>query len=172
LNAELDGEFLLIDTMWINQYSISENYDHHVNDKADTLELEMRGVVGGVVISEELAEEVVRRALERQVRGGFTLLPDSVQITRGTLTEVDPDTAAVRFVMDGVALMEADIDARLVQTAIQGRPVDEAEAYLHSLPAEVYPVLEMDPDWMTRVPWLSFRIKVEHRALDEHVEPV
>ena len=172
LTAELEGEFLPIETMWINQYSIRTNYDHHVNDKADTLELEMRGVVGGVVISQELADEVVRRALERRVRGGFTLVPDSVQITRGTLIEVDPETAAVRFVMDGVALMEADIDARLVQTAIQGRPIDEAEVFLRSLPAEVRPVLEIEPAWMTRVPWLPFRIKVEHRASDEHVEPV
>lgn len=171
LSAELEGEFLPIETMWINQYSIRTNYDHHVNDKADSLALEMRGVVGGVVVSEELAQEVVRRALERQVRGGFTLVPGSIQITRGTLTEVDPDTAAVRFVMDGVALMQADIDARLLQTAIRGRPVGEAEAYLASLPAEVEPVLEIEPAWMVRVPWLPFRISIVQRLPDEPIEP-
>jgi hypothetical protein len=171
LNAELEGEFLPIETMWINQYSIRTNYDHHVNDKADALELEMRGVVGGVVVAEELAQEVVQRALERRVRGGFTLVPGSVQITRGTLTEVDPDTAAVRFVMDGVALMEADIDGRLLQTAIRGRPVDEAVAYLESLPAEVEPVLEIEPAWMIRVPWLPFRISIVQREVGERVEP-
>ena len=171
LSAELEGEFLPIETMWINQYSIRTNYDHHVNDKADALALEMRGVVGGVVVSEELAEEVVRRALERRIRGGFTLVPGSVQITRGTLTEVDPDTAAVRFVMDGVALMQANIDAHLLQTAIRGRPVDEAVVYLESLPAEVKPVLEIEPLWMERVPWLPFRISVVQRALDERSGP-
>jgi len=171
LNAELEGEFLPIETMWINQWSIRENYDHHVNDKADTLELEMRGVVGGVVVSEELAQEVVRRALERQVRGGFTVVPGSIRITRGTLTETDPDTAAVRFVMDGVALMEADIDTHLLQTAIRGRPVDEAVTYLQSLPAEVDPVLEIEPAWMVRVPWLPLRISVVPRVVDERVEP-
>ena len=171
LNAELEGEFLPIETMWINQWSIRTNYDHHVNDKADVLELEMRGIVGGVVISEELAQEVVQHALERRVRGGFSLVPGSIQITRASLTEVDPDTAAVRFVMDGVALMEADIDARLLQTAIRGRRVDEAVVYLHSLPAEVEPVLEVEPAWMMRVPWFPFRISVVQRAPGEPVEP-
>jgi hypothetical protein len=171
ISAELEGEFLLVETMWINQWSIRTNYDHHVNDKADELELEMRGIVGGVVISEDLAQEVVRRALERHVRGGFTLVPGTVQITRGALTEVDPDTAAVRFVMDGVALMEADIDAELVQTAIRGRPVNEAMTYLNSLPAEVEPALEVEPAWMDRVPWFPFRIAVVERARGESVEP-
>jgi hypothetical protein len=171
LSAELEGEFMPIETMWINQWSIRTNYDHHVNDKADTLALEMRGVVGGVVVSEELAKEVIQRALERKVRGGFSLVPGSVHITRGTLTEVDPDTAVVRFVMDGVALMEADIDASLLQTAIRGRPVDEAVAYLESLPAEVEPVLQVEPAWMIRVPWLPFRISVERRAVGEQAGP-
>jgi hypothetical protein len=171
LSADLEGEFLPIETMWINQWSIRTNYDHHVNDKTDALALEMRGVVGGVVVSEELAQEVVRRALERKVRGGFTLVPGSIKITRGTLTEVDPDTAAVRFVMDGVALMRADIDGGLLQTAIRGRPVVEAIAYLESLPAEVEPVLEIEPAWMVRVPWFPFRISVVQRAVDEQSEP-
>lgn len=171
INADLDGEFMPIETMWINEWSIRTNYDHHVNDKADSLALEMRGLVGGVVISEELAEEAVQRALERRVRGGFSLVPGSIQITRGTLTEVDPDTSAVRFVMDGVGLMEADIDTRLLQTALSGRPVDEAKTYLESLPAEVAPVLEIEPAWMARVPWLPLRISIVERAPGEQVEP-
>jgi len=39
------------------------------------------------------------------------------------------------------------------------------------LPAEVEPVLEVEPVWMVRVPWLPFRITIEQRALDERVEP-
>jgi hypothetical protein len=98
-------------------------------------------------------------------------VPGTARITRGTLIEVNPDTAAVRFVMDGVALMQADIDGRLLQTAICGRPVEEAEAYLHSLPAEVDPVLEIEPAWMVRVPWLPFRITIEHRTDGEQLGP-
>jgi hypothetical protein len=162
VNAELDGEYMPIETMWINQYSIRTNYDHHVNDKSDTLALEMRGLVGGVVVSEETAQEMARRALERQVRGGFHLIPDSVHISPGGITEVDADTGVVRVLMDGVALMEADIDAQLLQSAIRGRPADEALAYLRrSLPTEAEPTLEIRPEWMLRVPWLSFRISVD-----------
>jgi hypothetical protein len=161
VNADLEGEFMPVETMWINQYSIRTNYDHHVNDKSDTLALEMRGVVGGVVVSEETAQEMARRALERQVREGFHLVPDSVHISPGGATEVDPDTGVVRVLMDGVGLMEADIDALLLQSAIRGRPVDEALAYLRrSLPIEAEPTLEVRPEWMLRVPWLSFRISI------------
>ncbi len=63
--------------------------------------------------------------------------------------------------MDGVALMEADIDVRLLQSAIRGRPIDEALAYLReTLPTEAAPALDVHPEWMARVPWLPFRISV------------
>ena len=162
LASQAEGrEFLPIETMWVNPYSVRTNYDRHVNDKSDTLALEMRGVVGGMVISEETAREIAQRALSRRVRGGFRLVPESVRISRGGPTEVDPDTGMVRFVMDGVGYMEADIDVRLLQSAIRGRSIDEALAYLGQvLPTEAAPVLEVQPEWMLRVPWLPLRISV------------
>ncbi len=161
LAAQLEGEFLPMESMWINKYSIRANYDHHVNDLADTLALEMRAVVGGIAISEETAQELTRRALFKQVRGGFHLLPETVHVSRGNDVEVDADSGAVRFVMDGVALMEADIDVGLLRAAIRGRPIEDAVAYLNrTLPVERSPSLEVDPKWMRRVPWMPFRILV------------
>ncbi len=161
LAARLEGEFLPMESMWINRYTIRTNYDHHVNDLADTLALEMRAVVGGVAISEETAQELTRRALLRQVRGGFHLLPETVHVSRGNDVQVDQDSGAVRFVMDGVALMEADIDVNLLREAIRGRPVEEAITYLNrTLPVERAPVLRVEPGWMRRVPWMPFRILV------------
>jgi hypothetical protein len=161
ISAVLEDEFLPIETLQINPYSIRTNYDHHVNDQSDTLALEMRGVVWGLAVSEETANEIVRRALMRQVRGGFHLLPESVHITRGDVVEVDGETGNVRVVAEGVALMEADIDARLLQGAIRGRPIGEALAYLRdTLPVEAEPTLRVHPTWMKRVPWLPFRINI------------
>jgi hypothetical protein len=177
LSAELEGEdqapeFIPIETMWINQYSIRTNYDHHVDETSDTLALEMRGVVGGVVVSEETSREITQRALSRQVRSGFRLVPESVHISRGGPTEVDPNTGLVRFVMDGVALMEADIDVRLLQNAIRGRSIDEALAYLQqTLPTEAAPALEIEPEWMMRVPWLPFRISVVWQEPGDQQDP-
>lgn len=161
ISAVLEDEFLPIETLQLNPYSIRTNYDHHIDDKSDTLALEMRGVVWGLAISEETANEIVRRALFRQVRGGFHLLHDSVHISRGGLVEVDNEAGDVRFVAEGVALMEADIDVRLLQEAIRGRPVGEALAYLRdTLPVETEPSLVVHPAWLKRVPWLSFRISI------------
>jgi hypothetical protein len=161
LSALLEGEFLPIESMWINPYSVQVNFDHHVNDQSDTLALEMRGVVGGLAISEEDATEVARRALNRQVRGGFHLVPGSAHFGRGEILGIDEETGIVRFAVEGVALIEADIDVPLLRRAIRGRPVDQALAYLRqNLPVEGEPALQVRPDWMIRVPWMPFRIQV------------
>ncbi|MBN1641901.1 MAG: baseplate J/gp47 family protein [Anaerolineae bacterium] len=161
ISALLEGEFLPIETMQVNPYSIRTNFDRHVDEQSDTLALEMRGVVWGLALSEELAKEITYRALTRQVRSGFHLLPDTVQISLGGLWEVEPDTGNVRFTMDGVALMEADLDIPLIQEAIRGKPIEAAAAYLRdTLPAESEPALLVKPTWMKRVPWMPFRIAV------------
>lgn len=161
ISAVLEDEFLPIETMEINPYSIRENYDHHVDDKSDTLALEMRGVVWGLAVSEETAQEIAYRSLVRQVRGGFHLLPETIKISQGTTVVIDEDTGNVRFVMEAVALMEADVDVRLVQEAIRGRPIHEAMAYLQeTLPVEAEPRLDVNPTWLKRVPWMHFRISV------------
>jgi hypothetical protein len=170
LVAQLDSEILPIETMWINEYTIRTNYDHHVNDQSDTLALEMRAVVGGLATSEEIAQEIARRALLRQVREGFHLLPETVHITSGNLVEIDQETGNVRLLMEGVALMEADIDIRLVQKAIRGQSIDQALVYLdQTLPVETTPTVHVSPSWLSRVPWMPFRISVVKESAVEDV---
>jgi hypothetical protein len=169
ISAVLDDEFLPIESMQVNPYSVRENYDHHVDDQSDTLALEMRGVVWGLAISQSVSEEIARRALARQVRGGFDLLPETIHISRGEELSVDLETGDVRFVVEGVALMEVEIDTSLIQEAIRGQPIDQAVAYLtETLPARTPPILEVEPSWMERVPWLPFRITVvEDKEMEE-----
>lgn len=159
LSDLLEGEFLPFETMQINEYSIRTNYDQHVDDQSDTLALEMRGVVWGFAVSQEAADEMTRRALAKQIREGFRLLPGTVHIAQGGSVEVDRDAGSVRFLVEGVALMEARIDEPLVREAIRGRSIEEALAYLQqALPVETSPTLRVHPDWMNRVPWMAFRI--------------
>ncbi len=161
LLPQLEGEFLPIETLQVNPWSVQTNYDHHVDDKADKLAAEMRGSVWGMVISEEAALEIARRALERQVRGGFHILPESTHFKIGEVVEVSDETLTVRFVVEGVGLMEAEIDQPLIRRAIAGRPIDEALVYLRqTLPVESEPLLYVEPKWMIRVPWMSFRIHI------------
>jgi hypothetical protein len=161
ISAVLEEEFLPIETMQINQYSIRTNYDHHVDDQSDTLALEMRGIVWGLAISNKTADELARYDLSKQIRQGFHLLPQTIHISRGELVQVDEETGNARFLMEGVALIEADIDGRLLREAIRGRPVDEARAYLRqTLPAETDPTLSVQPDWIPRVPVMMFRITI------------
>jgi len=173
ISALLEDEFLPLETMQINPYSIRTNYDHHIDDQSDTLALEMRGVVWGLAVSSETADEITDRALMRQLRSGFHLLPDSVNITPGSEIVVDEEAGEVRFVMEGVALMEADVDLRLLQSAIRGQPIDEAVAYLSdTLPLEDAPVVEVNPSWLKRVPWMPFRISIVQEELEPEVARV
>jgi hypothetical protein len=161
ISAELEGEFLPIESLQINEYSIRTNYDHHVDDVSDTLALEMRAVVWGLAISEDTAQEMARRALLKRVRGGFEVLPETVHISRSELVEVDEATGNVRFVMDAVALMQAQVDYGLLRQAIRGQPVDQALSYLReTLPVETEPTLNVHPAWLPRVPLMSFRILI------------
>jgi hypothetical protein len=164
ISAELEDEFLPIETLQVNPYSVQTNYDHHIDDQSDTLALEMRGVVWGLVMSEENALAIARRALERQVRNGFHILPETTHFSRGRVLEVDEEELTVRFLVEGVALMEATIDEQLLRKAIVGQPADQALAYLRqALPVEAEPTLEIEPPWMIRVPWMPFRISIAHR---------
>jgi len=165
LSSQLEGEFLPTESMWISDASIRTNFDRNVDEQADALALEMRAVVGGLAISEESAQEMARRALSRQVRSGFHLLSDTVRVSRGGAVQVNAQTGVARFAMDGVALMEADVDVRLLTEAIRGRPIEEALAYMKlTLPVEVEPALSVYPDWATRLPYLPFRITVVEGA--------
>jgi hypothetical protein len=173
ISAVLEDEFLPLETMQINPYSIRTNYDHHIDDQSDTLALEMRGVVWGLAVSSETAREIADRALMRQIRSGFHVLPDSVKITEGSEIVVDEETGEVQFVMEGVALMEADVDVRMLQSAIRGQSIDEAVAYLSdTLPLEETPVVEVNPSWLKRVPWMPFRISIVEEELEPEVARV
>lgn len=100
-------------------------------------------------------------------------MPESIHVSRSDLIQVDEDTGDVRFVMEGVALMKPDVDVRLIQEAIRGRPIDEAVDYLRkTLPVETEPTVDVRPEWMTRVPWLPFRIVVEEQSDEEQVARV
>ena len=121
----------------------------------------MRAVVWGLAISEDTAQEIARRALLKRVRGGFEVLPETVNISRGAAVEIDDATGNLRFVMDAVALMQAQVDYGLLRQAIRGQPVDQALSYLReTLPVEAEPTLDVHPSWLPRVPLMSFRIHV------------
>jgi hypothetical protein len=69
--------------------------------------------------------------------------------------------------------MEADVDVRLLQSAIRGQPIDEAVAYLSdTLPLEDAPVVEVTPSWLKRVPWMPFRISIVQERLESEVARV
>jgi hypothetical protein len=78
---------------------------------------------------------------------------------------VDPETGAVRFVVDAVGMVEADIDLNMLLTSIRGQPVQDALAYMsQALPIDSQPKVAVDPEWMNRIPWMTSRISVVQKV--------
>jgi hypothetical protein len=47
-----------------------------------------------------------------------------------------------------------------VRSAVQGKPIVEAEDILTERWTLASPTIEVSPNWLERVPWLPFRIRV------------
>ena len=140
-----------------------ENYDKFVEEVADTLGLEMRIVVSGVVIDEADAEPLMLEMLHSQVRGGFDLLLETIHLQRGHVIGVRQEDRAVQFIMEGTGVMAAHLDVSLIQEAIRGQTVESALDYLRTnVPLRAEPQVTLSPEWLPerRIPWLPLRINV------------
>jgi hypothetical protein len=138
---------------------LDETYDKFVDEIADSLGLEMRVVARGTAIAGQDANKLALRALESKVRSGYELVPQGLQFKPGEVTGVEG--AAVSFAMEISGRVVARIDGGGVAEEIRGLEVVEAERYLaQNLPLGRLPRVEVSPDWLGRLPYFPFRIRV------------
>jgi hypothetical protein len=158
LQAELkEQEFVPPESL--QMIVLDETYDKFVDEIADSLSLEMRVVARGTAIAGQEANKLALRALEGKVRSDYELVPQGLQFKPGEVTGVDE--AVVSFVMGVSGHMVARIDGGGVAEEIRGLEVVEAERYLaQNLPLGSLPRVEVSPDWLGRLPYFSFRIRV------------
>jgi len=163
MTAELEeGEFVPVESLQV-EVILVENYDKFVAEVADTLGLEMRIVVSGVVIDEADATPLMLEMLRSQVRSGFDLLPETCHFQRAQVTGVRQEDRAVQFIMEGTGVMAAHMDVSLIQEATRGRTPEFALNYLRAnVPLRAEPQVALSPEWLPlqRIPWLSLRINV------------
>ncbi len=167
MTAELaEGQFIPAESLRV-ELILVENYDKFVEEVADTLGLEMRVVVSGLVVDEADAAPLMREMLKNQVRNGFDLLPDTIQLRRGQVVGVREEDRAVQFVMEGSAVMAAHMDVALIREAIRGKTPEFALEYLRAhVPVRAEPQVTLSPEWLPlqRIPWLPLRINVVVQA--------
>jgi len=145
----------------------SETYSHFPGEQTDRLALEMRADVVGTAVNANAASGIVYEALAAAVPDGYSLVPDSIQYSRGDVVAVD-DAGRVTFEMTGSMLAAADLDVDELLDDISGQPPDLAVAYLYKeLPLRAVPEVTIWPNWFDRLPYVATRIQAEIRPADD-----
>ncbi len=152
-----EQEFIPPETLTIDV--LAETYDKFVGEQADVLGLKMRVAARGTAVPQQEANALVHALLQARVREGYELLPQGLEFRVGDVVNVEG--SSVSFIMRASGYLTAKIDPGVVKENIRGKPTSLARSYLReSLPLRAEPVVEVNPDWLGRVPFFPFRIRV------------
>ncbi|MCZ7573868.1 MAG: baseplate J/gp47 family protein [Ardenticatenaceae bacterium] len=144
--------------------TLTESFDHQVDEQTDMLSLLLRVRASGVVVPYHDIERLARRALLAQVQPGFVLLDEGMHVTPREVERIEDNTVHLAIQADGV--VGAQLDGGQVRGLIRGQPLDAASAILiDRLPLSADPGLSVQPGWWPRLPYLPLRIFVRVAAL-------
>jgi hypothetical protein len=161
------SQCIILETVRIvEERSDWQTFSAQPDEVADTLSLDMRAVVEAVVVDEQFGQQVVYAQLSHQVQQGQSIIPQSVRYDLGceSVESVNPATGEVVFEMTGSGTVIAQIDADQVRSALVGRPLNDAIAYLVTdlpLQAGMPPQITVWPEGWTTLPLLSPRISIQ-----------
>ncbi len=153
----------LKDQEWVVPESVAVSldnttFDKFVDEPAERLTLTAHATARGSIIDDADANKVALRRLESKLRPGFELL--TIQFTRGEVLAVEPD--GVRFETQASGQAAPVIDQNFIANSVRGMsPQQAAEWVEQQLSLRRAPRVELKPDWLGRLPWLSFRIQVD-----------
>ncbi|MCS7221860.1 MAG: baseplate J/gp47 family protein [Anaerolineae bacterium] len=152
-----DGEFLPPES--ISTLILAETFDHFLDEPADTLGLRLRVLARGLAVNGAAGEQIAHQAMQAQIPGRARVLADRVRYQPGPVTVLEE---RVMYSLTATGEIVSDIDKASVRAAIVGLPLDEARAVLaREWPLAAPPEIRLEPDWIGRVPWVPFRIRVQ-----------
>ncbi|HEY63336.1 MAG TPA: hypothetical protein G4O02_02075 [Caldilineae bacterium] len=152
-----EGEFLPQES--VRTLILAETFDHFVDEPADMLGLRLRVLARGIAVNGAAGEQIALRRMQAQIPKRARVLADSVRYQRGPVT-VREDR--VMYSLTATGEMISDIDRAAIRAAIAGLPLDEAQELLaREWPLAAPPEISLEPDWIGRVPWIPFRIRVQ-----------
>lgn len=151
------GEFLPPDSVVLDLGD--EVYDHAVDEPADVLNLYVTGTAFGLAVDEEDAGSLARSLLQKQLRGGYALLPDGVKIE--PLSGGKYQGVALRMPVKATGYATPLVDIGKLRDGIQGKTAEEATLYLQSAVSLAQPPdINITPAGWNRMSWLGFRIAI------------
>ena len=159
MQAELDAqEYIPPESLQVIELDLT--YDKFSGDVSDTLGAEMHAVVRGTVVADYNANRLAYLALLKEVPPGKTLLPKGLRFTAGGIEAVTD--RAVTFPVTAEGLVVSEIDTGRVKDAIVFKPIGEAQKWMSdNLPIVGVPGVDVEPNWLGRLPALASRIEVE-----------
>ncbi|MBK8901396.1 MAG: baseplate J/gp47 family protein [Anaerolineaceae bacterium] len=161
MEAQLtEREFLSKDAVRIVNI-LDETFSHDVGEQTAELTLAMRAALQGTAVDTTTASGLAFDSLGQVVPDGFTLVPDSIRFSSGSVVAVD-ESGRVTFSMIGEGVVAANLALDGPITAVTGQSPETAAAYLYQqLPLRAVPTLDIWPVWFDRVPYLTTRIQTE-----------
>ncbi len=156
--AELDeGEFIPPESLQTIELDIT--YNHFSGDVTDALGAEMHAVVRGTAVGNYYANQLAYYALLEQVPPDVTLLPKGLKFSAGGIEDVNDRALTFSVTAEGLAV--SDIDEDLVRQSIPFKPIGEAQKWLSdNFPIISVPGVDVEPNWLGRLPAFPARIKV------------
>ncbi len=166
-----EGEYLVPGSVRVLQV-LHETYDRFATEEAESVKLEMRVQVTGVVIDLGDAYNLARYVLTRRVPQGFKLVQE--QYRPGMMGDNVLGDGTLTFFVEAEGVAEAQLPHEQVKRWLRGKPYAEGVAALEiawqdqTLPVAQRPEIELGPDWaQDRFPWLLWRIQVLEAKPDE-----
>lgn len=158
MRAELDPqEYIPPETLQVIELDLT--YNKFAGDVSDTFGAEMHAVVRGTVVADYDANQLAYSALLDKVPPGKTLLPKGLRFSAGGIQAVTDRAVTFPVMADG--LVVSRVDANLVKEAIIFKPIGSAQAWLSEhLPIVSVPGIDVEPNWLGRLPVFPFRITV------------
>jgi len=163
-------QFIILETVHIaEERSDWMTYSANVGDVTDTLSLTMRVVVEATAVDEQFGQQIVYAQMSGQVRQGqfgkaIEIKPESVTYERGAVSDVDPTSGRVTFVMRGAGMVISTIDTEQVREQLAGRAINDAIANIiseYNLQQGTTPLISLSPEWFGNMPLLPMRISVQ-----------
>jgi hypothetical protein len=159
-----EGEYLVPGSVRVFQV-LHETYDRFATEEAQSVKVEMRVLVTGVVVDLGDAYNLAHHVLSRRVPEDYELL--EVSYRPGLMGDNVLGDGTLTFFVEADGIAEAQVQGEELIRQVRGKPVDEGMTLLRTarqnnelLIADL-PTVEIWPDWASgRFPWLAWRIQV------------
>jgi hypothetical protein len=154
------GEFLAPASLQLEDV-VAETYNRAVGEQADTVELTLRLAFSALAVADADALAVAQAALAGEIPPGAVLIEGTQRFARDPAIRVGDD-GRLRFGVSAQGAAVPVVGRDLVRELVRGQPPDRARWLVANLvDLEGAPLVDVQPEWFPRLPWLPFRIRVQ-----------